>query len=231
MQQEITHQPAFSMLRVDLEPSETLVAEAGAMVAMNQGVQMEAKMNAASNPGCLAMMLSVFAAFIRKLLGGESFFVSHYQAPQGGSVWLAPTMAGDIVHQRLQGDRITLSSGAFVASAGEIEVGIKYGGLRGLLAKEGLFFLEVSGTGDVWFNSFGAVEPIEVRGSYVVDNGHIAGFSGDLEFSIKSAGGGVMGFMASGEGAVCEFKGTGTVWMQTRNTDAIVGWLAPILPK
>ncbi|MGM0557007.1 MAG: TIGR00266 family protein [Myxococcota bacterium] len=231
MQHEITHQPAFSMLRVDLEPNEVLVTEPGAMVAMSRSVEIEAKMNAARNPGCMAMVFSMFAAFIRKLLGGESFFVSHYTTPQPGSVWIAPTLAGDMVHRTMNGDKITLSSGAYVASAGDIEVNVKYGGLSGLLAKEGLFFLEISGTGDVWFNSFGSVEPIQVNGTYVVDNGHIVGFDGDLDFNIKSAGGGLMGFFASGEGAVCEFTGNGTVWMQTRNTDSIVSWLTPILPS
>jgi uncharacterized protein (AIM24 family) len=36
--------------------------------------------------------------------------------------------------------------------------------------------------------------------------------------------------MASGEGLVCEFKGQGRVWVQTRNHQSLVGWLSPMLP-
>ena len=69
-----------------------------------------------------------------------------------------------------------------------------------------------------------------VNGSYLVDNGHLVGFEGPLTFDIKTAGGGLMGFMASGEGLVCEFKGQGTVYLQSRNTTALVDWLTRFLP-
>lgn len=230
MQHQITHDPAFSMLRVDLGPNEKLVSEPGAMVATSPGIDIEAKMNASRNAGCMAMVVAIFAAMIRKILGGESFFVNNYSSEQGGSVWLAPIFSGGIVHRQMSGDSITLSSGAYLASQGDIDVDVKYGGLSGLLAKEGAFFLEVSGKGELWFNSFGGIEQVEVDGSYVVDNGHIVGFSSGLDYDITSAGGGLMGFFASGEGTVCEFRGKGTVYLQTRNIGGTVDWLIPILP-
>ena len=219
------------MLQIDLEPNEDLIAEPGAMVAMSRDIEIEAKMNASKNAGCLAFIVSFFAAMIRKVMGGESFFVNHFKAGQGGSVWLAPTFSGGIAHRTLNNEKITLSSGAYLASSGDIDVDVKFGGIRGLLAKEGAFFLEVSGTGELWFNSFGGIEQVQVDGTYVVDNGHIVGFEGNLDYDITSAGGGAMGFFASGEGAVCEFKGQGTVYLQTRNVGAIVEWLVPILPN
>jgi uncharacterized protein (AIM24 family) len=39
-----------------------------------------------------------------------------------------------------------------------------------------------------------------------------------------------MGLMASGEGLVCEFDGQGRVYIQSRNTSSLVGWLTPLLP-
>ena len=108
---------------------------------------------------------------------------------------------------------------------------MKFGGLRGLLAREGLFFLEVSGRGDLWFTSYGGVEAIDVNGTYLVDNGHLVGYEGNLRLSIRSAGGGLLGLAASGEGLVCELSGQGRVWIQTRNLQSLVGWLTPMLPR
>lgn len=229
MKFEISHDPAFSMLKVDLQQGETLVSEPGAMVAMTQNVNLEAKLTTTPSAGLGANVKALVAALVRKFLGGESFFVTHYTAP-GGTVWLAPTMSGSIVHHQLQGGSITLSAGAYVASVGNIDVLARYGGIRGMLAKEGIFFLEVHGQGDIWFNSFGGVEMIEVNGSYIVDNGHIVGWNGNLEMNLKGAGGGLMGMFASGEGLVCEFTGQGKIWIQSRNLPSIVDWLSPLLP-
>ena len=71
---------------------------------------------------------------------------------------------------------------------------------------------------------------VEEGGVYIVDNGHIVGFDSSLTFKIKSAGGGLLGFMASGEGLVCEFQGQGRILIQTRNTGSLVSWLTPMLP-
>ncbi|NOY89578.1 MAG: TIGR00266 family protein [Deltaproteobacteria bacterium] len=227
---EITHGPSFAMLRVDLEPGVTVVAEAGAMVARNQHVGMEVKMNASPRASFFAKLKAFFIALIRKVIGGETFFVNHFTSPQPGSVWLAPTMAGQVAYRRLKGETLTLSTGAYLAHVGDLDMKMKFGGLKSLLAKEGAFFLELSGQGDLWFNSYGGVHVIEVDGSYIVDNGHLVGFEGDLNFTIKGAGGGLMGLVASGEGMVCEFSGQGRVYIQSRNVGSLVGWLTPLLP-
>ncbi|GAB5544031.1 MAG: TIGR00266 family protein [Sandaracinaceae bacterium] len=227
---EITHGPSFAMLRVDLQPGQTLVAEAGSMVARHQHVGMEVKMNAGRSAGLWAMMKAFVIAVIRKLVGGETFFVNHFTVPQPGSVWVAPTMSGQVTHRRLAGETLTLSSGAYVASVGDVDMKMKFGGLRSMLAKEGAFFLQVGGHGDLWFNSYGGIEAIDVDGPYIVDNGHLVGFEGNLRFDIKGAGGGLMGLMASGEGLVCEFNGQGRVYIQSRNPATLVDWLTRIMP-
>lgn len=227
----ITHGPAFAMLRVDLAPGQTVVSEAGAMVARNQQVGMEVKLNAGRGAGFFAKLKALFIALLRRMIGGETFFVNHFTATgQQGSVWLAPALSGQVVYRRMQGELLVLSTGAYLAHSGEVDLKLKFGGLRGMLAKEGAFFLAVSGHGDLWFTSYGGVETIDVNGSYIVDNGHLVGYEGNLTLGIRTAGGGMMGFVASGEGLVCEFKGQGRVYVQTRNLQSLVGWLSPMLP-
>lgn len=231
MSHEITHGPSFAMLRVDVQPGQTVVAEAGSMVARHQHVNMEVKMNAGRSPGFFAKLKAFLIALVRKVIGGETFFVNHFSVQQQpGSVWVAPTTSGQILYRRMQGETLYMSSGAYMAHVGDVDMKMKFGGFRALLAKEGAFFLEMSGSGDLWFNSYGGIHAIPVNGSYLVDNGHLVAYEGSLEMNIKTAGGGMMGFMASGEGLICEFSGQGTVYIQSRNLDSLVGWLSPMLP-
>ncbi len=230
---EVTHGPSFAMLRLDVRPGEVVVAEAGSMVARHQHVRMEPKLNAPPGAGFFAVLKAFFVALIRKLVGGESFVVNHFTATgQPGSVWLAPVLSGQIHHKRLQpGQTLVMSTGAYVAHRGNVHLKLRFGGLSGLLAKEGLFFLEASGEGDLWFNSYGGIHALRVDGSFVVDTGHIVAYEGSLQFRVTSAGGGLKGLFASGEGLVAEFQGQGIVYVQTRSLGALVDWLSPMLPS
>jgi uncharacterized protein (TIGR00266 family) len=140
-------------------------------------------------------------------------------------------MAGEVTYRRINpGDKLILSSGAYLASVGDIDVKMKFGGLKSMLAKEGAFMLEVSGSGDLWFNSYGGTTAVQINGPFMIDNGHLVGYEGQLTMNIRSAGGGALGFLAGGEGLVCEFNGQGTVYLQSRNVSSLVGWLTPQLP-
>jgi uncharacterized protein (TIGR00266 family) len=230
MQSIVKHEPAFSLLQVNLAPGEVITAEAGAMVARSSNLTMEVKLNADPNASFFGKLKSVFIAFLRKLIGGESFFVNHFTAPQGGWVWLAPPTSGNIREIPLQGRSMLFSAGAYLASAGPVSLKMRFGGLRSLLAKEGAFFVEASGAGNIFITSYGGIDEVFCNGTYIVDNGHLVGFDSSLDFEIKSAGGGMMGFLASGEGLVCEFRGTGRILIQSRNMSSLVEWLTRLLP-
>jgi len=230
MQQMIKHEPTFSMLQLSLAPGEVIVAEAGSMVARTSNLTMEVKMNAGRNAGFFGKLKAFFIALIRKMVGGETFFVNHFSSPQGGWVWLAPAMSGAVRHMPFQGNAMLFSAGAYLAHHGEIDLRMRWGGLRSIFAKEGAFFVEASGQGDLWVTSYGAIDEVHCNGSYIVDTGHIVGFDASLDFKIKSPGGGLMGFVASGEGLVCEFTGQGRILVQSRNTGSLVSWITPLLP-
>ena len=100
-----------------------------------------------------------------------------------------------------------------------------------MFAKEGVVFLRISGTGDLFFNSYGGIQAVPVNGSFIVDNGHMVAFDSGLDFKIRKAGGGLLGLFASGEGLVTEFRGTGNVYIQSRNLGSLIGWLIRLLPR
>lgn len=230
VQHEIIHGPAFALLRMRLGAGDAFDAEAGAMVTRTDAVGMTVRLNASRRSGALGKIGAFFIALLRRFVGGETFFINQFSTSSGGEVTLAPKLAGAIAQRSLRGDRLLMQAGSYLASSGDIDLRLRWGGLRALLSREGLFFIEASGNGDLFFSSYGGIEAVPVKGSYIVDTGHMVAFEGSLDFRIRAAGGGALGLFASGEGLVCEFTGEGTVYVQSRNISALVSWITPYLP-
>jgi uncharacterized protein (AIM24 family) len=198
MQPVISHGPSFAWLTVDLEQGDIVTAEAGAMVTVSPTVGMKTRLNSPTKSGIFGKIVAFFIAIVRKVVGGETMFVNDFTADTGaGQLRLAPALAGFVVHRKLENERLLLTPGSYLASGPGLSMRLRFGGLRAILSREGVFFVEISGSGDL---------------------------------SIKSAGGGLMGLVASGEGLVCEFRGKGTLWLQSRNASALVGWISRLLP-
>ena len=230
MQHEVKHGPSFATLTVQLQAGETITAESDAMVTHTKGVSIEPRLNAARSGGLWGTIKAFFVALIRKIFGGETMFVNDFTASENAEIRLAPVMSGHIVHRRLENERLLLQPGSYLASGSGLSMRLQWAGLRGLLSKEGIVFVEMSGTGDLFMTAYGGIQPVEIDGSFVVDNGHIVAFDAGLDFKVTTPGGGLMGLFGSGEGLVCHFTGKGTVWIQSRNTWALVDWITRLLP-
>jgi uncharacterized protein (TIGR00266 family) len=231
MQHYIEHGPAFAWLRARLEPGERIVAEAGAMVRRSTALEVETRLNASRKAGFFGLVVAFFVALMRKFFGGETMFVNEFWGPQGGEVVLAPKLSGHILRKSLDGTRtLFVQSGGYLASSAGIDTKVRFGGLRTLFGGEGLTLLQCSGQGDVFVNSYGGITEVPVDGRFVVDTGHIVAFDGALDFEVRSIGG-AKSFLFSGEGLVCEFRGRGTLYIQSRNLKALVSWVAPLLPR
>ena len=222
MQHEVKYRPSYSLALVTLEPNETIVVEAGAMVSMSPGLTVET--------GARGGLLS---AFKRSILGGESFFMNTYRAPgKGGQITLAPPLPGDIVVREMGGETFMVQSGSFIASSVGIEIDTKWSGARTFFASEGLIMLRASGTGTLFLSSYGAIHEIDLAAGqqYIVDTGHLVAFSEGMRFNVQRIGG-IKSTLFSGEGLVVELEGPGKVFMQTRSQDAFLSWLIPRLPE
>lgn len=229
MQVDIEHGPGFAWLKVGLAPGERIQAEAGAMVRRSPQLEMTTRLNAGRRSGPFAVIMAFFVALIRRFFGGETLFVNEYAGLRGGEVVLAPALSGQIVQHSLHGDqRLFVQRGSYLASTGDIDTRVRWGGLRVLFGGEGLTLLECSGNGELFVNSYGGLREIDVDGRFVVDTGHIVAFEGTLDFRVRSVGG-VKSFLFSGEGLVCEFQGRGKVFIQSRNLSSLVNWLSPML--
>ncbi len=231
MKHAIEYGPSFAWLRINLAPGETIEAEAGAMVTKTPDLGMSTHLNAGNKAGFFGKVMAILVALARKVFGGETMFINRFGGAHGGEVLLAPSLSGPIWHRRMQAGQRSLlvQAGSYLASTGNIETKMRWAGLRGLFGGEGLFFLESQGDGDLFINSYGGIQEIDVEGGYIVDTGHIVAFESSLDFKIKGAGQGLKSLFLSGEGLVCEFSGRGKLYIQSRNLGALVGWLSPFL--
>lgn len=229
MQVDVEHRPSFAMARLTLEAGESVLAESGSMVAFDPGLQPKTELNGAGGGG---LLLALATAVLRRLLGGETVWVTRFTATGAGQrVWLAPALAGDVEQLALDGRRtVHVQGSSFLAASPGVEVGMVWLGLRMWLSGEGGVFLRCGGTGSLLLNTYGAVEEVAVDGEYVVDSGHVVAFEGDLSWSLGRAGGTWRGALLSGEGLVMTFRGQGRLWLQTRGVQGLVGWITPLLP-
>jgi uncharacterized protein (TIGR00266 family) len=215
MQHEIKSKPDFACLTLQLDEGDQVVSEAGAMVGMSTGLTLETNMKG-----------GLKGAF-KRALGGESLFMNTYTATENSQrLDLAPATPGDIEHLSLSGNTVLVQSGSYMSSTPNVEVDAKWAGARGFFGGEGLFMLRCSGDGDLWISSYGAIHTVDVTGSYVVDTGHIVAFQDSLTYSVRSVGG-LKSLLFSSEGLVCEFSGHGRLWIQTRCSMPLVGFLHP----
>jgi uncharacterized protein (TIGR00266 family) len=221
MEHEVLYRPSYSLLKLQLEQGETISAEAGAMVSMSAGIEIQT-----STKG------GVFGALKRSVLGGESFFLNTFRASQAGEVTLAPSLPGDICDLDLRGQSLYAQSGAYIASSPGIEVDTKWGGAKTFFSKEGFFLLKISGTGKVFLSSYGAIHEIDLLAgqNYIVDTGHMVAFADGVGYRVRRVGG-LKSTLFSGEGLVCELTGPGKIMIQSRSADAFLSWLIPQLPK
>lgn len=223
MQVEIKYDPAFAIAFATLEPGEAIRAEAGAMVSHSPTLTMETKAEGGLMKGLK-----------RAALGGESFFLNTFTATQpGDQIGLAAPLPGDIAHWPLAGQTVYLQSGAYLASAMGIDVDSGWGGAKAAFGSGGFFVLKVSGAGDLLVSAYGAIHAIDLAPgqSYVVDTGHMVGWSEGVTYQVAKAGGGWKQTMLGGEGFVCTLTGQGRIYLQTRSTSDFIEWLAPRLPK
>ena len=223
MKTEIMCRPGNAATRVTLAPGETITTEGGAMIAMSGDLQVETSTHARGGSGG-------FLKAAKRLLGGETFFMNHYTAgPNGGELWLAQTLPGDMMDFVLEGQTLIVQAGSFVACSPGIALDVGWQGFKNFISGESLFWLRISGRGPVVLSSYGAIYPVQIDGEYIVDTGHIVAFEETLNFTLTKAGQSWLGSFLGGEGFVCKFQGRGTVWCQSHNAPSFGHIIGPNL--
>lgn len=223
MDVKLLHQPDSAIARVTLGAGEELVAEAGCMIAMSGYINASTTLRQGKGGGILGGL--------KRMVAGESLFLSVFRSPiNGGTVFLAPKLLGDLLLYQMIGTGLVVQATSYLASESSVDIELGFQGFKSLFSGESIFWLNISGVGYLLLTSFGAVYEITVNGEYIVDTGHIVAFEKSLTFEIGKANNSWAGAFFGGEGLICRFKGQGKVFCQTHHPRAFGQLVGSQLP-
>ena len=210
----------MQMVEVELDPGETVIAEAGAMNYMEDGIDFETKMGDGSEPE-KSLFGKLLDAGTRKLTG-ESILVTHFTNRGSGkkkAAFAAP-YPGRIVPLDMAtvGGEILCQKDAFLCAALGTNVGIAFNKRlgAGFFGGEGFILQRLRGDGMVFMHAGGTVVERRLNNETLrVDTGCLEGFTPAVAYDIQRAGN-LKSMFFGGEGMfLATLSGAGTVWLQS----------------
>lgn len=218
-------------VEIELDPNETVIAEAGAMLYMKDGIDFQTKMGDGSEPdkGLFGKLLS---AASRKI-AGESIFITHFtQRGMGKShVAFAAPYPGTIVPLELNelGGKVIVQRDAFLCAALGTRISMHFNRKlgAGFFGGEGFILQKLQGDGRAFIHAGGTLIEHELNDETLrVDTGCVVGFQEGIDFSIEQAGG-LKSMVFGGEGLfLATLRGTGKVWLQSMPISKLIDQLS-----
>ena len=210
----------MQMVQVELDPGETVIAEAGAMNYMEPDIEFEARMGDGSEAES-GLIGKLFGAG-KRALTGESIFMTHFS--NRGSVKrhvaFAAPYPGKIIPMDLgkMGGEILCQKDAFLCAASGTRVGIAFQRRlgAGFFGGEGFILQSLQGDGMVFVHASGTIVERHIQGETLrVDTGCLVAFESTVDYSIERAGN-LKSMFFGGEGLfLATLGGHGRVWMQS----------------
>ena len=217
---EIKYSPSYSLLEVQLPENGHIIAEAGALTYMSSNINVETRTRMKET--------GIWGAIKVSLLGGESLFITDYSAKGGpGKTGFVSAPLGDITNLEVSPNKgYILQSSAYIASTSGVKLDTKWQGFTKGLFGQNLFMIKTQGEGDIFINTFGAIDKHDLRAgeSLIVDNYHLAALSDTCNYEVRMFGG-LKSTILGGEGLITEVTGPGEVYVQTKNVKEFVDWL------
>jgi uncharacterized protein (TIGR00266 family) len=205
---------------VTLDPKETVIAEAGAMVYLDSGISNSMKMGDGSNPK--GNIVGKIFSGIKRKISGENFFLTHFsnESNQKKTIGFSGNFPGSIVGVDLKkiGGSLTCQKDAFLCAAYGTKIDFvinkKIG--AGFFSKEGFVVQKVTGDGKFIMNFGGQVIQRKLNNETIkVDTGSLIAFTSGINFRLTTSGG-IGSMMVGGEGIfLSELSGTGTILLQS----------------
>ncbi|RMH01097.1 MAG: TIGR00266 family protein [Planctomycetota bacterium] len=211
----------MQFVEVDLDPGETVVSEAGAMLYMTAGVRMETHLGDPSEED--GGLLGKFLSAGKRLLTRESLFMTTYTAEGAGveTVAFAAPYPGKIVDADLRelGGEILCQKDSFLCAAKGVRVGIAFTKTlgAGFFGGEGFILQRLEGDGLAFLHAGGTIarRSLAAGETLRVDTGCLVAFLPSVQYDIEFVGGLKNAFFG-GEGLfLATLRGPGEVWLQS----------------
>ena len=227
---------AMQVVEIELDPGEAVIAEAGAMTYMEQGIGFETKMGDGSNPD-QGIFGSLFSAGKRMMMG-ESIFTTHFtnRGDASSRVAFGAPYPGTIMALDLAalGGHVICQKDAFLCAALGTRIDITFNKRlgSGLFGGEGFVLEKLSGDGLAFIQAGGTVIEKKLNGEKLrVDTGCLVGFTEGIDYDIERAGG-LKSMVFGGEGLfLATLQGQGTVWLQSLPFSRMADRILAFAPK
>lgn len=210
----------MQIVEIELDPGETVVAEAGSMNYMEAGIQFETKMGDGSNPN--SGFLDKLKSMGKRVLTGESLFMTHFTNRAAGkqAVAFAAPYPGKIIPLDLKdyNGELFCQKDSFLCAAFGIKLGIAFAQKLGVgfFGGEGFILQKLNGDGKAFIHAGGTIVKRELKGgTLLVDTGCLVAFTQGIQYDIQRAGN-MKSMLFGGEGLfLATLQGHGTVWLQS----------------
>ena len=222
----------IQLVEIELDPGETCIAEAGAMVYMDEGIQFEARLGDGSRPaqGFLGKLVSAGA----RALTGESIFITHFtnRGRSKQKVAFSAPYPGTIIPVNLaeHANNLIVQKDGFLCAALGTNISLffnrKIG--SGLVGGEGFILQKLEGDGKAFVHAGGTVIRKNLQNETLrVDTGCVVAFEKSVSFDVETAGS-LRSMVFGGEGLfVATLSGSGTVWLQSMPLRKLIQAIAP----
>jgi uncharacterized protein (TIGR00266 family) len=220
----------LQFVEIELDPGESAVAEAGAMVWKDASVEMTTVFGDGSGGQGGGFMGKLLGAG-KRLVTGESLFTTVFTHQGSGKarVAFAAPIPGAILPLRLAdyGGQLICQKDAFLAAARGVSIGVAFQRkmMTGLFGGEGFIMQKLDGDGWVFVQMGGTVVERQLApGEELhVDTGCVAAFTSTVDFDVVAAGG-VKSMIFGGEGVFfARLRGPGHVWIQSLPFSRLAG--------
>jgi uncharacterized protein (TIGR00266 family) len=207
---------------IELDPGETAMAESGAFMMMDEGIQMQTIFGDGSRKQGGGLMNKLFSAG-KRLLTGESLFMTAFTNVGQGKkrVAFASPYPGKIIPLDLYelGGKVVCQKDAFLCAARGVSIGIELQRRlgTGLFGGEGFIMQKLEGDGMAFVHAGGHVfQRILQAGELLrIDTGCLVAYTKDVAYDIQFVGG-IRNTIFGGEGLFfATLRGPGKVWIQT----------------
>jgi len=222
----------IQLVEIELDPQETVIAEAGSMMYMEDQVRFQTKMGDGSDPN-QSLMGKLISAGTR-VLTGESLFVTHFtnHGTKKQKVAFAAPYPGKIVPIELGilgGSLIVQKDGFLCAAKGtKISITLNRRIGSGLVGGEGFILQKLEGDGKAFMHAGGTVIERRLNNeSLKIDTGCVVGYTPGVDFNIETSGN-LRSMVFGGEGIfLATLRGTGTVWLQSMPIRKLIQAISP----
>ncbi len=223
-------------VEIELDPGETVIAEAGVMNYLEEGISFQSKMGDGSEPS-QGFMGKLFGAG-KRMLAGESMMITHFTNTGAGKqkVCFAAPYPGKIIPldlAQLGGEILVQRDGFLCAALGtKLDIAFTQKLGAGFFGGEGFILQRMQGNGKVFVHACGTIIKKELRGQTLrVDSGCLVAFTPGIDYSIARAGN-LKSMVFGGEGLfLATLKGTGTVWLQSLPFSRLANRILEFAPK